>query len=572
MRGKVANRPMKGRSDKPLTIALSLSLIAHAGLGTLLLRERIAELARELHRPPISAEELGIRSGRDDAESEPPVVLMDPPAQTVQDFALADPPRTPPPPLPPEKPKKDVEENSEWGEKGGSGTAVTSTPGVEQLTTPKKGNQDQAFASRDPRGPQPRPDEPSPSTVTPGENDDGQRSMRQALERLGTQANATDAPGDGLKAPATPPLPIPARRGVARDDRGATTPERSGQASSRMPLPERQSPAEVNRPDADREGLPNDAAWGEAGQILPVKRLEVIGVRSSAPAYPQVVAALTRAPGAAASPDPLKPFAEPVLLRSAAVADVPAAPAVQPATSSLTTALTDPEEIATRVGESSPVPEPAVIEALTHVPDERSVAGGASVLPEVATADEPSGPTVADAIVGPEADRPRIEEMAQRVETPADEAATATADAPSSSAPSKSVASARGGLPGPVAEAADPAPDTGLESDPFSKTPGIEFRDGKIAARSGRQVKPVRPRLTEPAKRDLLGLQFPTILAKVRIDKTGKVVDVTVLRGSGSQAVDMPVYRALWDWWFEPPKDKKGNPLDDVQLVAIHWG
>ena len=58
----------------------------------------------------------------------------------------------------------------------------------------------------------------------------------------------------------------------------------------------------------------------------------------------------------------------------------------------------------------------------------------------------------------------------------------------------------------------------------------------------------------------------------MKIDKTGKVVDVTVLRGSGSQAVDMPVYRALWNWWFEPPKDKQGNPLEDVQLVAIHWG
>ena len=43
--------------------------------------------------------------------------------------------------------------------------------------------------------------------------------------------------------------------------------------------------------------------------------------------------------------------------------------------------------------------------------------------------------------------------------------------------------------------------------------------------------------------RDLLAQQFPTVLAKVRIDKTGKVVDVHIVRGSGSEAVDMPVYR-----------------------------
>ena len=128
------------------------------------------------------------------------------------------------------------------------------------------------------------------------------------------------------------------------------------------------------------------------------------------------------------------------------------------------------------------------------------------------------------------------------------------------------------GIPGPSVSAADPAPDTGLESDPFSKTPGVEFRNGKVEARSGRKVKPVRPRLTEASRRDLLALQFPTILLKVRIDDTGKVQDVRVLRGSGSEAIDMPVYRALWQWWFEPPKGKDGKPLPDVQLVAIHWG
>ena len=75
-----------------------------------------------------------------------------------------------------------------------------------------------------------------------------------------------------------------------------------------------------------------------------------------------------------------------------------------------------------------------------------------------------------------------------------------------------------------------------------------------------------------PGRRDLLGLQFPTILLKVTIDPTGKVTDVRILRGAGSEAVDMPVYRAMWQWWFEPHNNKDGQHHPDVQLVAIHWG
>jgi TonB family protein len=265
----------------------------------------------------------------------------------------------------------------------------------------------------------------------------------------------------------------------------------------------------------------------------------------------------------------MKTLDTPVLPAGAAAA-FPESPAVQPATSALALPRPTAEAMALRVGDVSPTDAPAVVEALTHPPDERQVTGGPAALPELVSPDEQSAPAVADAIVSDLADEIRPEEMARRVEQPTD--AVAQAKPVADSAAAAAATSARGGVPGPPMEAADPAPDTGLESDPFARIPGVEFHDGKVAARSGRRIKPVRPRLSETAKRDLLGLQFPTILAKVRIDKTGKVTDVTVLRGSGSQAVDMPVYRALWEWWFEPPTDKKGNPTEDVQLVAIHWG
>jgi len=81
---------MKRRSDRPLTIALSLSLAAHAGLGSLLLRARIAELTRELYHPPITPAELVKREVPEPLDPEP--LLAEPPPQTVQDFAFAEPP------------------------------------------------------------------------------------------------------------------------------------------------------------------------------------------------------------------------------------------------------------------------------------------------------------------------------------------------------------------------------------------------------------------------------------------------------------------------------------------------
>lgn len=564
---------MKRRSDTALTVALSLSLVSHAGLGAYVLRERIADLTRALHRPPLTDAEFAHRDPPEAPEADAAPILSDPPAQTVQPVASAQPPRPPKPLPPPQKPKPPIEENSEWGEKDGTGISVTSAPGTRDLSA-RKGTEDQAFASRDPEGPQPRPDEPSPSTTLPGQNGDGKRPSQAALEFSGTQGETA---AEALSMPASvtpyvPPPPVlqPRRAALARDDRGFDTPETSGPSRSRLPSPEAQSAARQNSPPAERDGLANDRNWGDAAQILPIKRIPVIAVRSAGTPYPEVVAALTRPAGIALSSDAAKTLDTPVLPADATAA-VTEAPEVQPATSAVALPTPNTEEMALRVGDVAPTDAPPIVEALTHPPGEQALTGGAAILPELVSPDERSAPTIADAIVSDLPDETRPEELAQRVEQPTDTASPAKPAADSASA-SAAATNAQGGLPGPPMEAADPAPDTALESDPFAKIPGVEFHDGKVAARSGRRVKPVRPRLSDIAKRDLLGLQFPTILARVRIDKTGKVTDVTVLRGSGSQAVDMPVYRALWEWWFEPPTDKKGNPTEDVQLVAIHWG
>jgi TonB family protein len=242
-----------------------------------------------------------------------------------------------------------------------------------------------------------------------------------------------------------------------------------------------------------------------------------------------------------------------------------------------------------------------IVEAMTHPPGTTDSDGGAHALADIVSAATPGVPETRDALSGmvapepapdlalPAEDRAAVTQAVDSAAKPPPTPTTAPAVARENSltpeptptasrlvlvpkGPGGSAASATGGLPGPPVPPADAAEDTGLESDPFSRIPGVEFHNGKVEARSGRQVKPVRPRLTEAGRRDLLALQFPTILFKVRIDPSGNVQDVKVLRGSGSEAVDMPVYRAMWQWWFEPPKDKQGKPQADVQLVAIHWG
>jgi TonB family protein len=257
------------------------------------------------------------------------------------------------------------------------------------------------------------------------------------------------------------------------------------------------------------------------------------------------------------------------VLANVVTADVPRSPTIQSATAAISVKPQPIEEMARLLGETDPLNGLVVVEAMTRPPGATAVEGGEAALPEIARADRPDAAETQDAIVALAMDAPRPAEPARQFEpvppTPQTVAAANTGA-------SGSAASATGGAVGPPVAAADPAPDTGLESDPFAKIPGVEFKSGKVEARSGRQIKPIRPRLTEAGMRDLLAQQFPTVLAKVRIDKTGKVVDVHIVRGSGSEAVDMPVYRALWGWWFEPPTDKTGNPLEDVQLVAIHWG
>jgi TonB family protein len=555
------------RSDSAFSIALCASLLVHATLGLLVLREKLAELQlRRVAVARVDPEDID-KPEPDKADApadETPAVVIQPAPAPLPEFKPVVPP--PPPPVA-HKPKDSNDENLEWGEKNAKGFAITSAPGEKPMSA-KKGMEDQSFASRDPEGPDRFPDEPSMSTVAPGQNGDGRKPLRDALAGKGTEGNPAELLTKPAPATPAPPPPIPERTVIASADQPFNSPQTSGQSRSQMPAVERRSPAEANSPPGERDDLANDPATGAETQILPIKRVDVIGIASIKPAYPDVVLALTQPPGVRIAKDRRDPLIE-AALPNFVTADVPKSPLVQAATAAISVKPQPIEEMAQLLGETDPLNGLVVVEALTRPPGTEALEGGDAALPEIARADRPDAAEAQDAIIALAPDAPRPAEPAQQFEpAPSTPQAVATANTGTTG----SAASATGGAAGPATPAADPAPDTGLESDPFAKIPGVEFKSGKVEARSGRQIKPIRPRLTEAGMRDLLAQQFPTVLAKVRIDKTGKVVDVHIVRGSGSEAVDMPVYRALWGWWFEPPTDKKGNPLEDVQLVAIHWG
>lgn len=119
--------------------------------------------------------------------------------------------------------------------------------------------------------------------------------------------------------------------------------------------------------------------------------------------------------------------------------------------------------------------------------------------------------------------------------------------------------------------APDPAPKTDSESDPFSMTGSAVFRAGRVDARFGRKVKTVRPRLELAGQYDLLSLPSPSVIMKVRADESGRVRNVEIVKSSGSSEVDQPCQLAMYEWWFEPPKDKAGKPQPAEMTWTISW-
>jgi TonB family protein len=123
----------------------------------------------------------------------------------------------------------------------------------------------------------------------------------------------------------------------------------------------------------------------------------------------------------------------------------------------------------------------------------------------------------------------------------------------------------------PGGMAGDPAPMSESESDAFSRMGNIQVRNGRVEARLGRDFKSVKPRLSLKGELDAISIAKPIVEMKVLVDETGRVIDVQVLRSSGSNEIDLPTTTAMYKWWIEPAKNKEGKAVKDVILVTFSY-
>jgi TonB family protein len=126
------------------------------------------------------------------------------------------------------------------------------------------------------------------------------------------------------------------------------------------------------------------------------------------------------------------------------------------------------------------------------------------------------------------------------------------------SADSQSTGGSAHGEPLPTGS---PARMSDSESDPFSRLGNVTFTDGAMKIQFGRKVKTRRPKILLAGQIGRLMLQHPDVVLNIDVDATGKVTQVSVDKSSGSNDIDQPTRVAVYDWWFEPPTDAKGNPL-----------
>jgi TonB family protein len=128
-----------------------------------------------------------------------------------------------------------------------------------------------------------------------------------------------------------------------------------------------------------------------------------------------------------------------------------------------------------------------------------------------------------------------------------------------------------GRAPGVDLRQSDPAQKSDSESDPFARIGSLVFHDGILEVQKGRKVKTTRPRVLLPGEVDLAARGGATVVLSIAVDPTGKVTSAQILHSSGSNDIDQPCRVAVYDWWFEPSRDKQGRPIADVLTFTIRF-
>jgi len=489
--------------------------------------------------------------------------LLDPPAlkpeepDKPQDKKDPDKPKELPKPAP-QKPKIDFPDN--MGERTGKGIGSSKSEGIEPLKA-LEADEDQAFLSRNPGAHGRTANRAANWLMSPGENGRGGHP--------GSPAPA------GAARSASDDVPVPADPLATR----APRPQESDPASDATPP----APPDLSVPPAQIHTAAESVAEPSAQPSHPQQALGMPAQPVQPPAPPQVqpvheLKLSSVSIGAKIAPNPPKPGDDSAKGSGhAGVEDDLIAMANDP-TSNLRRTTTRPTREAGHV-EGAPValrvPVPFI--APTRIPDPKEVKPQ-PVKPAyalLATPPAPASPT-------PDPAQPTIQQRQQdnpdRKEKPdvTKPAAHSPPPAPSLPAPAAgAAASARatgdGRQPGSERPSGDPGQMSDSESDAFSKIGSAQISDGKLDVRFGRKIKTVRPHIPVVGQVDSFALLNPSVTLKVNIDATGKVTEVSVNKSSGSNEIDQPTLIAMYDWWFEPLRDEKGNALPDCVLFTISF-
>ena len=238
------------RSDSAFSIALCASLLVHATLGLLVLREKLAELqVRQVGRARVDPGDID-KPDADNPEApadETPAVVIRPAPVPLPEYR----PVAPPPP-PPSGAKAE-------GHQTRISNGARRTPRASRSRPHRARRRCQrGRGSRISRSPAAIPRGRIDSRMShrcppcaPGENGDGRKPLRDALAGKGTEGDPTELLNKPA-APATPPPPVPERIVVASAEQPFNSPQTSGRSSSQMPSVERRSPAEANSPPGQR--------------------------------------------------------------------------------------------------------------------------------------------------------------------------------------------------------------------------------------------------------------------------------------------------------------------------------
>ncbi|MBC7770923.1 MAG: hypothetical protein H7210_00375 [Pyrinomonadaceae bacterium] len=108
---------------------------------------------------------------------------------------------------------------------------------------------------------------------------------------------------------------------------------------------------------------------------------------------------------------------------------------------------------------------------------------------------------------------------------------------------------------GATVRSGEPAIENDKDADASSVVKKAEYRNGKVQAGEGLDIKTLRPEFSKYTKVTAVP-RNPIV--EIWFDRTGKVVNVELIQSSGYKDVDQPVQNALWGW------TAKGKVLDEL--------